>query len=90
MNKQREILNIIAKKHGITLMQAEEIWRLFGGKISEVIGADDKKDSKGLYNIENFPVIHVDNFGKFFPSKRVIHHSNTNLKKKNTSHEHNI
>lgn len=89
MNKQREIIDTIAKRHGLTLMQADEIWRLFGAKIANVIGEENKKNSKGLYEIENFPVIHIDNFGKFFPSKRVIHHSNTNLIKKQTD-EHNI
>lgn len=89
MNKQREIIDTIAKRHGLTLMQADEIWRLFGAKIADVIGEENKKNSKGLYEIENFPVIHIDNFGKFFPSKRVIHHSNTNLIKKQTD-EHNI
>jgi nucleoid DNA-binding protein len=90
MNKQKEIISTIAKRHGLTLMQAEEIWRLFGAKIADVIGKENKKNLEELYDIENFPVIHIDNFGKFFPSKRVIHHSNTNLKKKITSHEHNI
>jgi nucleoid DNA-binding protein len=89
MNKQREIIDTIAKRHGLTLMQADEIWRLFGAKIADVIGEENKKNSEGLYEIENFPVIHIDNFGKFFPSKRVIHHSNTNLIKKQTD-EHNI
>jgi hypothetical protein len=89
MNKQREIIDTIAKRHGLTLMQADEIWRLFGAKIADVIGKENKKNSEGLYEIENFPVIHIDNFGKFFPSKRVIHHSNTNLIKKQTD-EHNI
>ena len=88
MNKQREILLSIAEKHGLSISQAEEVWRLFGFKIASVISDTNKKDNNNLYDIEKFPVIHIDNFGKFFPSPRVIHHSNTNLKKKQD--EHNI
>jgi len=88
MNKQREILLSIAEKHGLNISQAEEVWRLFGSKIASVISDSNKKNDDNLYDIEKFPVIHIDNFGKFFPSKRVIHHSNTNLKKKQD--EHNI
>lgn len=88
MNKQKEILLSIAKKHGLSISQAEEVWRLFGSKIASVISNSNKKNNDNLYDIEKFPVIHIDNFGKFFPSKRVIHHSNTNLKKKQD--EYNI
>jgi len=84
MSKQKEILKRTAERHGLTIAQAEEIWNLFGGKIHEVISNPDKK-SEGEYDVEKFPIIHIDNFGKFIPNKRKIRHANHCLKKQNES-----
>lgn len=82
MTRQQEILIETAKRHGITIGQAEEIWNLLGGAISTVISSP-KKDENNLFIPEKFDVIHIDNFGKFVPNKRKINYANhcLNLKK---------
>lgn len=81
MNRQQEILATIAKRHNITLGQAEEVWSLFGEKIASIISSP-KKDEEGLFNIDNFDIIHIDNFGKFLPNKRKINYANHCIKLK--------
>jgi len=81
MNKQQEILTAIARRHGLTLGQAEEIWNLFGEKIAVTISSP-KKDQDNLFNIDNFDTIHIDNFGKFLPNKRKINYANHCIKLK--------
>ena len=81
MNSQKEILKKIAATHGINISQAEEIWNLLGSKVADVISSNHKGDD-GLFDIEKFPVIHIDNFGKFVPNKRKINHANYCLNKK--------
>lgn len=81
MNRQQEILATIAKRHNITLGQAEEVWSLFGEKIATTISSP-KKDEDGLFNIDNFDTIHIDNFGKFLPNKRKINYANHCIKLK--------
>lgn len=81
MNRQQEILATIAKRHNITLGQAEEVWSLFGEKIATTISSS-KKDEDGLFNIDNFDTIHIDNFGKFLPNKRKINYANHCIKLK--------
>jgi hypothetical protein len=87
MNKQREILELTAKRHGLSISQAEEIFNLLGSKIAEVISNQDKKVNN-LYDPEKFPVIHIDHLGKFIPNQRKIRHANYCLK--NKTNEHNI
>jgi len=80
MNKQKEILKKIAASHGISIAQAEEIWKLLGNKISDVISSDHKTDE--IFDENKFPIIHIDSFGKFVPNKRKINHANFCIKKK--------
>jgi hypothetical protein len=75
MTKQQKILLDTAKRHGLTIAQAEEIWNLLGSKIAEEISRQDKLED-GLYNPDKFPVIHIDNFGKFIPDQRRLRHAN--------------
>jgi hypothetical protein len=89
MTKQREILLAIAKRHGLNIGQAEEVWNLIGGKIAEVISDLDKKTDE-LYDDNKFHVIHVDNFGKFIPNKNRIRHANHCLRLKIKKDERNI
>ena len=89
MTSQREILLKVAKNHGLTIGQAEEIWNLFGGTIASAIGDTDKK-TDGLYDPEKFKTIHIHFLGKFIPSPRVIKHSNYHLKLKQNGSKHNI
>ena len=81
MNKQKRILNKLAEEHNIPIGHAEEIWKLFTDKISEVISEQDKMEN-GIYNPERFKSIHIDNFGKFVPDTKRIAHANNALKKK--------
>ena len=37
MNKQEEILQELARKHGLNILQAREIFNLLGSKIAEII-----------------------------------------------------
>jgi hypothetical protein len=89
MTKQKEILLAIAKRHGLNIGQAEEVWNLIGGKIAEVISDLDKKTDE-LYDDNKFHVIHVDNFGKFIPNKNRIRHANHCLRLKIKKDERNI
>lgn len=89
MTKQREILLAMAKRHGLNIGQAEEVWNLIGGKIAEVIGDLDKKTDE-LYDNDKFQVIHIDNFGKFIPNKNRIRHANYCLRLKIKKDECNI
>jgi hypothetical protein len=81
MNKQKEILNRLAKEHGITIGQAEEIWKLLIDKIATTISDPDKRNDDGLYDPDKFPIIHIDNFGKFIPNLRTLKYANVYLKK---------
>tara|TARA_R110000803_G_scaffold208578_1_gene277344 strand:- start:1213 stop:1467 length:255 start_codon:yes stop_codon:yes gene_type:complete len=81
MNNQKEILKKIANTHGVKISQAEEIWKLLGNKIADVISSDHK-DQNNLFDINMFPVIHIDNFGKFIPNKRKINYANYCINKK--------
>ena len=83
MTKQKKILNDLAMAHGITIGQAEEIWSLMIDKVATTISEKNKQDENGLYDIEKFPVVHIDNFGKFIPSARNINYANMFLEKKN-------
>lgn len=86
MTKQQEILLSTAKRHGLSISQAEEIWNLFGSKIADTISKQDKLQD-GVYNPDNFPVIHIDNFGKFIPDQRRLRHANYCLKLKQNKNE---
>lgn len=88
MNKQREILEETAKRHGLTISQADEIFNLLGSKIAEVISDQDKKINN-FYDPEKFPVIHIDHLGKFIPNQRKIRHANYCLKNKSDEHNTN-
>jgi len=93
MNKQEEILLELARKHNINILQAREIFNLFGSTIADIISDPDKKQD-GLYNPDKFKVIHIDHFGKFIPNQRKIRHANFCLTNKNkqddNTDEHNI
>jgi hypothetical protein len=80
MSKQSDILRSLATHHGITYGQAEEIWTLFNQKIREVISNPDKK-TDGLYDVDKFKTIHIDNFGKFTPITAKIRYANYCLEK---------
>ena len=38
--------------------------------------------TNNLFDENKFPIIHIDNFGKFIPNKRKINHANYCIKKK--------
>lgn len=80
-SKQKIILNELARKHGLTIGQAEEIWELLIDKVATTISEKDKMED-GLYVEERFKTIHIDNFGKFVPNVRNINYANMCLKKK--------
>jgi hypothetical protein len=79
--KQKEILNKLAHKHGLTIGQAEEVWNLLIDKVATTI-SDKSKVVDGLYVENEFKIIHIDNFGKFVPNLTNINHANMCLKKK--------
>lgn len=89
MNKQEKILRDLATHHGINFGQAAEIWSLFVDKIEEEISNPNKKTGD-LYDSSKFPVIHIDNFGKFVPIVNKIRYANYCLaKNKNKDDESN-
>jgi nucleoid DNA-binding protein len=79
--EQKDILLKIAKSHGLTNGQAEEVWSLFINKIVETISSEDKT-TEGYFNEDKFKTIHIDNFGKFIPNLKKIYYANMCLKKK--------
>ena len=81
MTKQKEILNAIAEEQGISIGQAEEIWKLLIDKIAIEI-SKPKKDDDGFYDKELFKTIHIDCFGKFVPNERNILNANKWIKKR--------
>lgn len=56
----------VAKRHGLPDYQVEEIWRLFTQGLSAQMSIK-RKDENNKFVVEDFPIIHVDNFGKFTP-----------------------
>lgn len=88
-HKQHEILVAIAHRHGITISQAEDIWNSFGSTIATHISSAQKNE-EGFFIEESFPVIHIENFGKFVPNKRRIKYANHCITHKNKNNEHNI
>ena len=84
-NKQKIILNDLAKKHNISIGQAEEIFSLFVNKIASTISEEDKMED-GLYVADRFKTIHIDNFGKFIPNLNKIAYANKYLEKKKNGH----
>jgi nucleoid DNA-binding protein len=85
MKKQKKIINDLAAAHNISIGHAEEIFSLFVEKIASTM-SEPNKLVDGLYDIDNFPTIHIDNFGKFVPDSRKIHHANIQLEKKKNGH----
>ena len=83
--KQKIILNDLAKKHNISIGQAEEIFSLFVDKIATTISEEDKMED-GLYVADRFKTIHIDNFGKFIPNLNKITYANKYLEKKKNGH----
>tara|TARA_R110002020_G_scaffold51362_6_gene145358 strand:- start:6387 stop:6647 length:261 start_codon:yes stop_codon:yes gene_type:complete len=83
--KQKIILNDLAKKHNISIGQAEEIFSLFVEKIATTISEEDKMED-GLYVADRFKTIHIDNFGKFIPNLNKITYANKYLEKKKNGH----
>lgn len=94
-NKQEEILQEIARKHGLNILQAREIFNLFGANIADIISSTDKRVDN-YYHPEKFQIIHIDHLGKFIPNQRKIRHANFCLNKKHNNdnnietYEHNI
>lgn len=80
--EQQDILLQKAQDHGLTIGQAEEVWMLFCRLIKETISKEDKKEN-GLYVVDNFKIIHIDNFGKFKIKKKTIVYANNAITRKN-------
>jgi len=82
VKRQKEVLDKIAKSHGLSIGQAEEVWKLLLDKISEVISEEDKMVD-GYFDESRFKTIHIGNFGKFIPNSKKIYYANSCIKKKN-------
>jgi nucleoid DNA-binding protein len=79
--QQKDILFRLAKSHGLSQGQAEEVWSLFINTIVDTISKEDKLID-GYFNEEKFKTVHIDNFGKFIPNIKKIYYANMCLKKK--------
>lgn len=71
MTRQQQILKDVAKRHGLPDYQVEEIWRLFTQGLSAEMSIK-RKDENSQFIVKDFPIIHVDNFGKFTPRINLI------------------
>ena len=78
----------MARRHGITIGQAEDIWSSFGSTIATHVSSATK-DEEGFFIEDSFPVIHIENFGKFVPNKRRIKYANHCITYKKKQNEHN-
>ena len=87
-HRQQEILVEMARRHGITIGQAEDIWSSFGSTIATHVSSATK-DEEGFFIEDSFPVIHIENFGKFVPNKRRIKYANHCITYKKKQNEHN-
>lgn len=87
-HKQQEILVAMAHRYGITIGQAEDIWLSFGSTIATHVSSATKSE-EGFFIEDSFPVIHIENFGKFVPNKRRIKYANHCITYKKKSDEHN-
>lgn len=82
--RQRDVLVDAARRHGITIGQAEEIWNLLGAGIADAISSDHRDPETNKFVFEKFPVIHLEHFGKFIPSKKRVNYANYCLTKNTT------
>ena len=82
-NRQKKILNELAAKHGLTIGQAEEVWKLLTDKVATTISDLDKKNEDDTYDIDKFKTISISNFGKFIPHKKFIINANRWIRKRN-------
>jgi hypothetical protein len=74
-SKQRDIMLEIARRNGVTVTQAEEIWNSFGATIAKHISSNHR-DENNKFNLDKFPVINIQHFGKFIPRKKKINYAN--------------
>lgn len=79
-SKQRDILLDLARRHNLTVAQAEEIWNNFGLTIAKHIESNHR-DEDNKFNLDKFPVINIQHFGKFIPRKKKINYANYCLDK---------
>lgn len=86
-SRQQDILVSLARRHGITIGQAEEIWSFFGSTIATHISSAEKNE-EGYFIEDSFPIIHIENFGKFVPNKRRIKYANHCITYKKKQNEH--
>jgi hypothetical protein len=87
-SRQQEILVAMARRYGLTVGQAEEVWLSFGSTIATHVSSATKSED-GFFLEDSFPVIHIENFGKFVPNKRRIRYANHCITHKKKSDEHN-
>lgn len=81
MTRQQQILKEIAKRHGVPEYQVEEVWKQFTNALASEL-SKVRKNSEGKFVEEDFPIIHVDNFGKFIPRINFIRRLNKHKKDK--------
>ena len=74
-SRQRDILLEIARRNGVSVAQAEEIWNSFGATIAKHISSNHR-DSDNKFNLDKFPVINIQHLGKFIPRKKKINYAN--------------
>lgn len=74
-SRQRDILLEIARRNGVSVAQAEEIWNSFGATIAKHISSNHRDDDN-KFNLDKFPVINIQHFGKFIPRKKKINYAN--------------
>jgi len=71
MTKQDQIIQEVAKRHGIAFSKGKLIFNNIGATISSIIEASPR-DEEGYIIHETMHVISLVHFGKFIPSKRRV------------------
>lgn len=74
-SRQRDILLEVARRNNVSVAQAEEIWNSFGATIAKHISSNHR-DEDNKFNLDKFPVINIQHFGKFIPRKKKINYAN--------------
>lgn len=79
---EKNIIDKLAKKHGMTKEQASDIYSQFGKFIRDSM-EECEKNEDGTFDPESFKVIHISGFGKIVPNEARIKQINKSKLKQN-------
>jgi len=75
---QRAAIDKVAKENELTKKQVEDIFSKLCEYTREQMQSFEENEV-GVKNLESFKIIHIQNFGKFIPNKKMIKAVNNKL-----------